>query len=190
MPVKKMIAIEGVDGAGKTTIALKLAEKLDFDYVKTPAGHFCAMRSMFDMNDVPVSHRFLFYSWTVLETVKQALVDSKAKGLVLDRYTLSLWAYHLTAGMDENKIRQFFQTVIFPKPDMNLILTSSPEVIEDRLQERGIRLSSWENSTFLTRVNSIMCRPENGILYENSGNFSPDQIAENIADVFLRREAS
>ena len=133
-----LIAIEGIDGAGKTTVAKLLAEEINGVYYKTPSQKFSQCRMLFEGNSRRSLSRFLFYAsilWAAWDEIKNAL---QTKPVVVDRYILSTKIYHEALLKDQpelkNKIEESFYNICPPLPDYNFVLKVEPEIAESRLK--------------------------------------------------------
>ena len=91
-----IIAIEGIDGAGKTTTASALAKMIKGHYIITPPDDYKRLRPFFELPERSGKARLLFYAgslWDVWEDIRERC---KVQPVVLDRYTVSTIFYHET----------------------------------------------------------------------------------------------
>ena len=132
------IAIEGMDGVGKTTTAKLVAEKLGFVFLDKPL-HF-----LFDENGyenyirirdiVNKSDNRLFTSWFYGLSNIYTYEIYKGQSIVTDRHFLSNYAW---SGTDTNK--EVYSLLIdkLGNPELTVILYATPKTIQGRLMGRN-----------------------------------------------------
>ncbi|MCM8809980.1 MAG: AAA family ATPase [Candidatus Omnitrophica bacterium] len=143
---KILIAIEGVDGVGKTTIAKELVKRNNYKLIKSPLEDTNSVKPFFEdrLKIFPLS-RFLFYLssiWEVYFTIQQ---DSSNKIFIIDRYILSTLLYHkvLFSNLKFENANTFFDANIFPpEPDLNIILYCDKNIRQERIYNRRKNISS------------------------------------------------
>jgi thymidylate kinase len=153
--MKKFIVIEGPDGSGKTTTVHNLAKKLGFVPIKTPSKKFIKIRNEYDRPGILVKDRFKFYSEGLKEDVREIQDYIKQdRGVVVDRYTLSLGIYH--TEMDPNiDYMTLVDSMNFPKPDITFITISPLYLIQKRITLRNNPSSDScleRNSEFMYQI--------------------------------------
>lgn len=134
------IAIEGMDGVGKTTIAKKLAEDFDFMYIDKPLHYLLLgteletytqlnsiLRKMYDLDDPVIK------SWMIGLGNLYSSRQFKDKNVVLDRHLVSNYFWN---GEQESNL--VFKTMIelMGIPDMTILLYASPQTRKKRLYLR------------------------------------------------------
>lgn len=83
-----IIALEGLDGTGKSTLARALAQRLGAVHLSTPGGRLADARRCFDGGD-PLAEQ-LFYAASVLQVAAEARrITAAGRDVVIDRYWLS-----------------------------------------------------------------------------------------------------
>jgi len=152
-----LIAIEGIDGAGKTTIARYVYGFL------TNCGYRCTLfkepsdsvygkiiRSLNAPID-PDLELMLFLKDREID-VKERILPAIRKGLIviMDRYYYSNIAYQSARGLDAKKIRKLNEKIA-PKPDLVILLDLSPSKAFERIKRRK-QFSVFEQIEFLERV--------------------------------------
>jgi len=145
-----LIAIEGVDGAGKTTLAAALAERLrargrDVELLREPGGVAAAERIRGLVADpaLPVGARAeaLLFAAARAQLVEERLEPALAAGrwVLLDRFVDSSLAYQgggRMLGVPEIRaINEFATSGLWP--DLTLLLTLAPETGAARRATRG-----------------------------------------------------
>ncbi|MBQ9564111.1 MAG: dTMP kinase [Synergistaceae bacterium] len=145
------ITIEGIDGCGKSTQSLRLAQWLErktgFGVLRTfePGGWEggAALRSLILTGNVPDAETELLLfladrSGHVGAVVCPAL--EAGQSVVCERYSDSTWAYQVGGGrLAPEKVRALMELCAFPEPDLTLFLDIEPEVAASRLVSRGKR---------------------------------------------------
>lgn len=180
----KHIAIEGMDGVGKTTVGKLLAKRLEYEFVDKN------LRFLFDDGDsyenyfkirdrVNASADRLFTSW--FYGLGHIYLHSvfKDKCVVTDRYFLSNYAW---SGTKDNT--EVFDLLIkkLGFPDLTVILYANDEIIKRRILERDI------NDTDLRKVEAAKEKYEKMICFcehykmpymvVDSSDLSPDEVVE------------
>ena len=180
-----LIAIEGIDGVGKTTQSIRLVERLNalgFEAVRffeptdeTNAGTI--VRESFSRGGPVSNHELLALFITdrrydVETHIAPAL--SGRKIVVMDRYFLSTAAYQSdTVPWQEilEMNREFA-----PEPDIIIIVDWPPEMAMELLAKRGLALTNAENENRLLQVRKRYLEMASA----DSGNY---KVIEEIADV-------
>lgn len=158
-----LIAIEGIDGAGKTTLALGLAQELNKLGIEpvltkepTSGPHGTALRQSATAGRLSPADELKLFVADRREHVGQLLHPALAAGrvVILDRYYFSNAAYQGAAGLDSAEI--LAQNEAFaPKPDLLLLLDLPPGIGLSRIAARGDRANAFENEANLTRCRRI-----------------------------------
>ena len=154
------IAIDGIDGTGKTTQAAKLVKRLNGEGLKVeltkeptdgPIGSI--IRSMLSSS----AERPSLLSLQLLFTADRnehviaykGVMESKDVILVSDRYYLSTVAYGSASGISAEYLKLI--NSIFPKPDLSIIFEAKPEIVMGRIDRRGQK-EIFEHVEFLNKV--------------------------------------
>ena len=135
------IAIEGMDGVGKTTIAKKLAENLNYIYIDKPLHYLLGteqekqsdktfniiLRRMYDIDDP------IIRSWMIGLGNLYSCRQFEGKNIVLDRHFVSNYFWN---GAEESK--PVFKSMIelIGKPDITILLYASPQTRRKRVYLR------------------------------------------------------
>jgi len=162
---KKFIVLEGVDGSGKTTAAHCLAERLGYEYVKTPGDIFAAVRPLFE-DKAHVTGRLYFYLGTVLyasEDIKKKL--ARGLGVICDRYIYTTICYQRAMGAQVSKELEKEIISELQMPDLTLFLYADKEARHQRLGMRqqaslGYRGDQWleQNDQFQDKLVKLFKR--------------------------------
>ena len=160
----KIIAFEGIDGAGKTTQAKKtqkwlLSNYFTVTYIKEPTDSIngrkiqeSAKSGRFSEND-ELNLFLLDRKWNVDNNILPAL---KSYDFVLmDRYYFSTIAYQGARGLDPEDIRKKNEAFA-PKPDLVLLFDLDPETALERIKKwRGETPNLFEKLDYLSKVREI-----------------------------------
>ncbi|MGD9900903.1 MAG: dTMP kinase [Calditrichaceae bacterium] len=181
MSGKLLLAIEGIDGSGKTTTARLLAEKLGFEYIKTPSEKYQKMRAFYEGPETNMFSRFLFYLGAVKDTVDEALKTTTRKGLVLDRYVHSLRIYHEI--MLRKPLLKIIETAGLYPATKTIFLDVPVPVAMRRIGNRasGQKESFESNPVLLSAIAFQMQHTRDMVRFcPGDKNLSPAEIAEKI----------
>ena len=157
MPRGKLITIEGLDGAGKTTLALALRAALgergiDASLLREPGGVRAAerIRQLVKDPDLRIGARAeaLLYAAARAQLVEEALEPLLAGGklVLLDRFVDSSLAYQgagRALGLEPVRAINEFGTGNLT-PDRTLLLTLDPAIGRARSRDRAAPLDRLE----------------------------------------------
>lgn len=162
VPGGLLIAVEGIDGAGKTTLAQKLATHLSARHIPVavskeptngPWGAQLRASAAEGRLSAEEELRLLLLDRRqhVDEVIKPAL--DRGEVVILDRYYPSSAAYQGARGISVSEI--LFQNAFAPKPDITLILDVEPEIGLERIRARGDKPNHFETKSNLERCREI-----------------------------------
>ena len=156
-----LIAIEGIDGTGKSTQLRLLANYLrtkGCQVVETreptngPYGQ--QIRKLYVNRDkYTLEEELDLFIQDRKQHVREVVAPALAEGKVVltDRYYFSTAAYQGAAGMDPVEV--FNKNNFAPRPDLVILLTMSPEVSLMRIRDlRGDTLNDFEQEEQLRNV--------------------------------------
>lgn len=145
------IAIEGIDGVGKTTVANNLAKRLGFELVEKPL-HF-----LFDedgstdnyiriRDEVNKNENKCFTGWFYGLGNIYLYEKFKGKNIVTDRHILSNYCW---SGSDESD--HVFDSIIktIGSPDYTFVIYAPPEIVKTRLMKRDANDSDLKKVDFI-----------------------------------------
>lgn len=129
-----LVALEGADGCGKTTLCAILTEQLGATAYATPPKKYLQMRERVDKN-APAEEHYRFYRDGIYDAHDEIVVLLRNGGKVVsDRYWLTTYTYHQVMGVEVSK--DDFASVI--QPNLTVILALNHEVQIERMLHRGM----------------------------------------------------
>lgn len=152
LPDGFLIAVEGIDGAGKTTIAALLAQYCGERGIscllsKEPTGLSFGqkLRESAQSGRLSAEEELDFFLKDRIDHFQRAIGPAMAQGafVILDRYYWSTAAYQGARGLDPDQICEMNEAAV-PKPDLVLLLDVAPEVGLGRIHSRGDRPNDFE----------------------------------------------
>ncbi len=160
-----LIALEGIDGCGKTTQLPHVVEALraaghEVLATREPTdGEWGAkIRVMAQTGDLPPAEEELrWFMEDRAEHVQEVIGPALSSGtsVVTDRYYLSTVAYQGARGLDWREILAEAEAR-FPKPDLALVFELTPELGLARVQARGATPEpGFERQEYLTKVAEV-----------------------------------
>lgn len=132
-----IIAIEGMDGVGKTTVAKSIEKDCNFKYIKDPLKELLEINQehlekisnkVFNFDDIRIK------AWYLALGDIYALKNYKNENIIMDRHILL--NYFWNGNKESEKIFET-QIKLFGKPDLTILLYASPEVRMKRILNRN-----------------------------------------------------
>jgi dTMP kinase len=197
----KYIAIEGIDGSGKTTIANLLYNELSKKYNK-----IILMKEPYDKDLSKKIKEIILkeheknldygYLLALLFTADRSIKNIDLKKylndgyiIISDRSIYSSFSYQiLYEGIDIEWLKCISKYII--KPDITFVLDIDPKIAMERINSRGKSITSYENIEFLKKVRENFLKlkeifPEDNIIYIN-GEEKPEDILNKILNIIER----
>ncbi len=152
LPGGFLVAVEGIDGAGKTTIAALLAQYCGERGIlcmlsKEPTGLSFGqqMRESAKSGRLSAEEELDFFLKDRIEHYRRAIKPALEHGaiVILDRYYWSTAAYQGARGLSPDAICEVNEAEV-PKPDLVLLLDLAPEVGLGRIRSRGDTPNDFE----------------------------------------------
>lgn len=168
-----LIAVEGIDGTGKSTQVERLAARLrdrGFDVVPTreptagPWGAKIRALAREGRARVPPEEELDWFMRDRMEHVEQVIRPALSAGKIVltDRYYFSTMAYQGALGIEPGRIREMNES-LFPRPDLVVLLRARPELGLERIarDRPGGADRTFEQGRYLEQV---------AALFEHSGD--------------------
>jgi dTMP kinase len=186
-----LIAIEGIDGAGKTTQAHFVQERLQ-------ASKLCVIRTKEPttgqwgqiLRDSALTGRLSLEEEVETfikdrkEHVETLINPSLRKGhiVIVDRYYFSTMAYQGARGMNPEELMSRNE-LFAPEPDLLVVLDVDPKLGLERIKTRGDRANHFEKTGSLKRARAIFNAIKKPYLFRLDGS----QEAETLSDLIVRQ---
>ena len=137
------IVFEGIDGVGKTSLAQKLSQQLNYKFIETPLSELMFNNPQIYAKVVDYIHSYLpgflrawFYSFSNLYLSEKYCQEhsTNQRNLITNRYVVSNFAYN-----SDNYTGNFFANLFqfLAKPDLTIYLTADLETIKQRISNRN-----------------------------------------------------
>jgi len=132
-----IIAIEGMDGVGKTTVARRIEKELHYKYVKDPLKELLELDDeqlrklsdkIFCFDDIRIK------AWYLALGDIYALSHHQNENIVMDRHVLLNYFWN---GNKESEEIFRTQVDVFGKPDLTILLYANPDVRMKRIFKRN-----------------------------------------------------
>ncbi|AEA12075.1 dTMP kinase [Thermoproteus uzoniensis 768-20] len=181
------VAIEGIDGSGKSTVIEELRKILPIYATKEPSdgpiGRLIKSWALRGGTTDPYVDALLFAA-DRLDHYQREIAPALGEGrvVVTERYVESSIAYQGAAGVDIKFIELINARV--PAPDITVLLDIEPEKAVARVSARSGYVEKYERLEFLKAVRSIYLRraAERGYVVLNAEE-PPEAIARRIAEM-------
>jgi dTMP kinase len=185
-----LVALEGIDGAGKTTQSARLAELLRQDGLDVvvskeptngPWGR--KLRESAQAGRLSAEEELELFIRDRQEHVDTVIAPALAAGqvVIVDRYYFSTVAYQGARGMDPKLIQE--QNEAFaPKPDLLVIIEVPPAIGVQRIRERGGRENHFEQESSLEAVARVFDTVDFSHTLRVDGTLPLEQVTLRITD--------
>lgn len=190
IPGGLLVAIEGIDGAGKTTLAHALRDAL------APSGTPVAlskepttgpwgmqMRASASTGRLTPDEELRLLILDRRQHVAELIGPALARGeiVILDRYFPSNVAYQGAAGIGVDALME--ANAFAPRPDLLLLLDLAPPVGLERIRKRGDKPNHFETTDNLDRCRAIF----RDLALPNTVVIDAAQPADAVADEALQQ---
>jgi thymidylate kinase len=176
-----IVAVEGLDGSGKTTVAHALAEMLDAAYIAVPPPEMrLVVDGVLERHDSIA--RYLYYLAGVASLIEAA---ERRDLVVADRFIASAHALHVHVQGD---IASSLRRLAFPCADLSFYLHVSEDERRKRLARRGVPLDPFEiklneDDSFRLEVATCLQACPGTYVIDTTG-LQPSVVAEQARDVW------
>ena len=189
-----LIAIEGIDGAGKTTQTnflrkTLIAEGYDAISFKEPTDGQWGMKikdiAMNGRENVTPEEELNYFicdrKEDVTNNINPALKDKKI--VIMDRYYYSNMAYQGALGVDVEYIQKENETQ-FSIPNVVIILDVAPKIGISRIQKlRKEKLNKFEEEKYLANVRNIFYKMDQDNIQIIDGTHSIEEVKKQILNI-------
>lgn len=197
------MVVEGIDGAGKSTLARALVERLRAlgheviaSREPTDGPHGTRLRQSATTGRLSPTEELETFIADRREHVSQLLLPSLAAGkiVVLDRYYFSTAAYQGSRGLDWRSILDRNESFA-PEPDVLLIPELAIEHSLERIRARGDVANEFERIDNLQKVDAVFRALERPELTRLDATLPPVDLCDRALEIVLaglqrRRAAS
>jgi dTMP kinase len=187
-----LIAIEGIDGTGKTTQAHYVQERLQerkLCVIRTKEPTTGKWGQM--LRDSALTGRL-----SLEEEVELFLKDRKehvetvinpalheGKIVILDRYYFSTMAYQGARGINPEELMKRNE-LFAPEPDLLVVIDIDPKLGLKRIKTRGDRANHFEKTSTLKKAREIFNAIKKPYLYRLDGTQEPETLRDLIVRQF------
>jgi dTMP kinase len=186
-----LIAIEGIDGAGKSTLVASVeksleAMKLQVVRTKEPtAGHWGQMlRDSASTGRLSLEEEVEAFIKDRKGHVETVIYPALREGqvVIVDRYYFSNMAYQGARGMDPEELMRRNE-LFAPEPDLLVVVDVDPKLGLERIKTRGDTANHFEKIESLERARAIFNAVKKPYLYRLDGT----QARETLCDLIVRQ---
>ncbi|HEU5125996.1 MAG TPA: dTMP kinase [Verrucomicrobiae bacterium] len=187
-----LIAIEGIDGAGKTTQAqwvqdALMARKIRVIRTKEPTtGQWGqVLRDSALTGRLSLEEEVEAFLKDRREHVETKILPALRDGqvVIVDRYYFSNMAYQGARGMSPSEIQSRNETFA-PEPDLLVLLDIEPKIGLNRIRTRGDRANHFEKTGTLRKAREIFLSIDKPYLYKLDAKESPEKLRDLIVRQF------
>jgi dTMP kinase len=187
-----LIAIEGIDGAGKTTQAHHVQEmlqtrKLCVLRTKEPTtGHWGqVLRDSALTGRLSLEEEVETFIKDRKEHVETKINPALEKGhiVIADRYYFSSMAYQGARGIEPQEIMRRNE-LFAPEPDLLVVLDIEPKIGLERIRTRGDRANHFEKTGTLKKAREIFNSINKPYLYRVDATQAPEVLSNLIVRQF------
>ncbi|MFC1568882.1 dTMP kinase [bacterium] len=189
-----LVAIEGTDGTGKSTQALRLKQHfsdqgLETKYLREPTdgkyGREIRRLAQEGRHQVTPEEEMELFIMDRIEDCEKNIHPALANHelIIIDRYYFSTIAYQGALGLDTDEIWKRNETIAII-PDMVLILDMPIEKALQRItQQRGDTHDDFEKADFLHKAQAIFQSMNRSYIHHLSADRDPDEVFEEMRDL-------
>ena len=190
------IAIEGMDGVGKTTIALELAKRNNFKYIGN------AIHTLFGITKENSEYYKFFQdkedeiflksgndilrAWLCSLGNIYTMTQKKYENIIIDRHILSNFQQN---GTEENIAVYEALLKLIGIPDMTVILYASPEIRMKRIYQRNKNDKDLQNEKIkISQYNKMIKTTKIPYIVINTEEREIEEIVKEIEEIIINKE--
>lgn len=176
-----VIVFEGLDGAGKSTLAQAVGGRLDAVLLRTPGPEFSDFRGRLDalMDDHPRARQLLYAATVALCSDQARMAAAHGRAVVIDRYLASTQVY---AGLRGTPLSLSELAADLVQPDLTVFVVCDDAVRRSRMAARGVFTAedgrSLESAAALRRA--YMQQLQGEVLVLDSTHEGVDRLTERV----------
>jgi dTMP kinase len=179
-----LLVLEGIDGAGKSTLQRRLAEwcrekgrVVVTSREPTDGAHGQALRESAKTGRLSIEREMELFLADRREHVEQVIGPALECGdvVILDRYYFSTAAYQGARGIDPTAIIAANEAFA-PVPDLVLLLDLDPSAGHARIGARGGIPDDFEGAAYLAKVRQIFLGIERPFIRRLDALGAPDEV--------------
>ncbi len=177
----KIIAIEGIDGSGKTTLVKRLKDSLEGRGVTVKSlrmkGHTSDIAGFFTERRMNYENQYMKLSALMFDLMvrnKELEESLDCDYVIFDRYTDSLSAYFDSLNVFIPWVDEIKKYIY--EPNLVILLDCSVDIALERLKRREENLKELENRDYLTQVKERYLQHVGAEYLVINANLSTDDI--------------
>jgi dTMP kinase len=184
-----LLVLEGIDGAGKSTLGRALAAHLrsrgltvTTSREPTDGPHGTALRKSAKAGRLSLAEELGLFLQDRAQHVAELIGPALRRGevVILDRYYISTAAYQGARGADPQQV--ILQNETFaPRPDLVLLLDIDPLGGTGRILRRGDQPDDFEAVTYLAKVRDIFLSLPQPYIRRLDATLPPDEVFDQAA---------
>ena len=138
--MRKIIAIDGHDGSGKTSICKRICELLNYQYIKPFSNSLGDLIAW-----MITSKNYELANQIAMSAIDKALVENPEANIVFDRHWISMFTV-----IPERLQKEWRDT------PFSILCWAEPQITINRLQERkDAGINKWDNEYFCKKYMDI-----------------------------------
>lgn len=169
------IVFEGLNGAGKSSLAKDLAKALRAKYITSPHKNIANLREI--MDDASLSAHYFYYMLGNI-MISDELIKNNSKEIVIcDRYVDSTIARHKVLGLEISTAD--ISQLDLKKPDIKFFIHCNEVVRRERIEKRG-KKNKWdaldENKEMRSEYSKYFQKDKEYIFIDTSGETQTESL--------------
>lgn len=147
-----VVAFEGLNGVGKTSLACAIADALGVSYHSTPPIEASEERNLFAARPFSDAALLYYLAW-VKRFDEEAQLRYWGKVVICDRYVGSTLAYFGASGNDASRLLRHLEIT---SPALTILVTVDESIRSARLRERAQPLRVIDRATLSTEFRTAV----------------------------------